>query len=108
MIGISVDGYTPEWSDGTEVVRAENGRVWLYRHYDREQVTLTIRHPALNRFQELELREFYRDYKHEHIRFYDPRTHEHYIVLMQGPPRLTGMRSGLLADIEMVLLGERE
>lgn len=108
MIGISIGGYTPEWSDGTEVVRGINGKVWLYRHYDEEQLMLTIVHPALLRDQEMQLRQFYRDHKHEAVRFYDPRTQETYIVYMQGPPRIAGMQSSVRADIEMVLLGVRE
>lgn len=105
---ISTEGYSPEWSDGTEAMRAESGRDWLYRSYDVEHVTLTITHPALDRDQEAALRAFYRDHKSEHVRFFDPRTEEYYIVQMQGPPRLSGMRSGLLADLEMTLLGVRE
>lgn len=105
---ISADGYSPDWSDGTEVMRSESGRPWLYRQYDQERVTLTITHPALDKDQEAMLRVFYRDHKNEELRFRDPRTEEWYRVYMQGPPRLSGMRSGLLADLEMTLLGVRE
>lgn len=107
-IGIAYDGYAPEWEDGTEVVRALNGEVWLYRHWDKERVTLTITHPALLADQEATLRQFYRDHKHEKVRFHDPRTQETYVCTMPAPPRLVRMRSGFHADIEMVLLGERE
>lgn len=105
---ISADGYFPEWSDGTEVARAENGRPWLYRPYDQEQLTLTITHPALDKDQEAMLREFYRDHKSDELRFRDPRTEEWYMVYMQGPPRVVGIRGARYADIEMVLLGVRE
>lgn len=108
LIDVSIDGYTPEWSDGAEVVRAESGEVWLYRHYAQEQLTLTIVHPALLAAQEATLRQFYRDHKHEYVRFHDLRTQEIYICTMPHPPRLVRMRSGKHADIEMTLLGVRE
>lgn len=106
--GIYVDGYSPERSDGAEVMRAENGKTWIYRAYDEEQLTFTIIHPALKWEQEELLRNFYAAHKNEHVRFYDPRSKQHYVVLMAGPPRLSGMRSGIHADIEMTLMGVAE
>ena len=105
---IGVDGYDPERSDGAEVMRAENGKVWIYRAYDQEQLTFTIVHPALTWDEEQALRAFYADNKNDYVRFYDPRSGRHYAVLMQGPPRLSGMRSSTRADIEMTLLGVAE
>lgn len=105
---VSEEGYSPDWSDGSEVLTAENGQTWIYRAFDQGRVTLMITHPALLLDKEQELRAFYADYKSEKVRFYDPRTQEYYIVLMAGPPVLARMRSGLHADIQMTLIGERE
>lgn len=103
--GVSVEGYDPARSDGAEVLRAEDGTVWIYRDYDQEQLTFTIRHAALLWEDEEVLRAFYATNKNTHVRFYDPRSKLHYAVLMLGPPRLLGMRSGMRADIEMTLAG---
>lgn len=103
-LGISTNGYQSDWSDGTEVVRAENGEVWLYRAYDDEQITLTIRHPNLSSVEENDLRNFYRTYKNERVRFLDPRSGEYYICMMPSPPKLASMVSPMRADIEMTLL----
>lgn len=103
-LGISTNGYQSDWSDGTEVVRAENGEVWLYRAYDDEQITLTIRHPNLSAVEENNLRNFYRTYKNERVRFLDPRSGEYYICMMPSPPKLASMVSPMSADIEMTLL----
>lgn len=105
---VAAQGYAPEWSDGTEVMRAESGRAWLYREYDEEQVELTITHPALTSDQERSLRDFYRDHKSEHVRFNDPRSGDVYLVQMAGPPRIARMQGGMLADVQMTLLGVRE
>lgn len=108
LLGIAVDGYQPEWSDGTEVVRAENGEVWLYRRYDQEQGTMNIRHPSLLPEEEAQLRSFYRDYKNERVRFFDPRTQEYYICMMPSPPKLANMSTPKRANIDMTLLVVRE
>lgn len=105
---VSEEGYSPDWSDGSEVLTAENGQPWVYRSYDKEQVTLTITHELLTKDAEHTLREFYDNYKSEKVRFFDPRTLQHYIVLMAGPPKLSAMRGGLHANIQMTLIGERE
>lgn len=101
---IETSGYQSDVSDGTEIVRAENGEVWLYRAYDDEQITLTIRHPNLSVTDEAELRQFYRSYKHERVRFLDPRSKEYFICMMPSPPKNIGMSSPFLANIEMTLL----
>jgi len=103
--GVFVEGYDPARSDGAEALRAEDGTVWVYRAYDQEQLTFTITHPAMLWEDEETLRQFYADNKNDVVRFYDPRSKQHYAVLMLGPPRLVGMRSGIHADIEMVLAG---
>lgn len=108
LLGIDANGYQPDWSDGTEVVRSENGEAWLYRRYDKEQGTLTIKHPSLKASQEAELRSFYRDYKHERVRFFDPRTREYYVCMMPSPPKLASMSGSMLANIEMTLLVVRQ
>ena len=108
LFGIDVNGYQPDWSDGTEVVIAENGEPWLYRRYDKEHCTMTIRHPSLSADEESQLRQFYRDYKHERVRFFDPRTAEYYLCMMPSPPKLASMSSPMKANIEMTLLMVRE
>lgn len=105
---VSIEGYDPARSDGSEVMRAENGKVWVYRAYDQEQLTFTVVHPALLWEEEQEIRNFYAAYKGEQVRFYDPRSRQHFIVLMLGPPRLSRMRSGTRADIEMTFSGVAE
>lgn len=102
--GVGVDGYNPERADGTEVIRGENGKPWIYRSWDKTRRTFTIIHPALTSSQEQVLNDFYESNKSAEVLFYDPRSAQNYIVLMQGPPRIAGMRSGFHADIEMTLL----
>lgn len=101
---VETSGYQPDWSDGTEVVRAENGEAWLYRKYDDDQITLTIRHPNLTWVEESDLRQFYNSYKHERVRFLDPRSKEYFICMMPSPPKNVGMSSPMLANIEITLL----
>lgn len=105
---VSTEGYDPVRSDGSELIRAENGEAWIYRAYDTEQITFTIVHQALTREEENQLRDFYAAYRHEHVRYYDPRYDAYFIVLMAGPPRLLGMRGGMLADVQMTLVGVAE
>jgi len=106
--GVSIEGYDPLRTDGSELMRAENGEAWIYRAYDTEQITFTITHPALTKDEENLLRDFYAAHRHEHVRYYDPRYDAYFIVLMAGPPRLVGMRSGMRADVQMTLVGVAE
>jgi len=102
--GVGVSGYSPDRSNGSQVIRGENGQPFLFILWDRTRSTFTITHPALTIEQEEVITNFYEANKSDPVRFYDPRTRKHYNVLMQGPPRISGMRSGFHADIEMTLL----
>lgn len=105
---VSPQGYSPEWSDGSDPLRAENGRLWIYRSYDVEHVTMTITHPAISWEEEETLRNFYETHKNQDVRYTDPRSGQVYAVQMVRPPRIARMHGGMLADIQVTLMGVKE
>lgn len=105
---IAVDGFNFVPDDGTDEIETEDGTVWMYRQFEHMQYNITVVHPALDAQSELELRQFYDDHKHEKVRFFNPRDSKYYEVKMKSPPRITGMRGGLLADIRMEFRGTEE
>lgn len=106
-IPVSVEGYAPVVEDGSEVMRSDSGKVWVYRNYAKDVVTFELTHPLLSLEEEDDLVAFYTTNKGSQVIFKDPRSGDLFKVIMHGPPSISKMRGGMLADVKMTLSGER-
>lgn len=104
---VSADGYSENPERGSTLHRAEDGTPWIVNLWPETRYTFGITHPALCAEEQQQLEQFYDQHIGDEVWWYNPRRKEWWRVRMVGPPRLTGMRSGLLGDVEVTLVGYR-
>lgn len=104
---VSANGYNENPERGSTLSRAEDGTPWIVNLWPETRYTFDITHPALCAEEQLELEQFYDQHIGDEVWWHNPRRKEWWLVRMVGPPRLAGMRSGLLGDVEMTLVGHR-
>lgn len=98
------DGYDVEMDDGSQVDRADSGKLWVRRLYNLDHYVITFRVGFLSGQDVENIRNFYRSYRNEPIEWQDPYTGVMYDVIMTSPPQHVHT-DGLLGIVEVYMEG---